>query len=223
MSSASRDGWLFESGPNSLQETTPLASLVTALGLDPERIVAGPAAKNRYIVRGGRLVPVPTGPHRLLSTPLFSLAHEAAAARRALHASRGSGPPTSAYPSLVRDHFGQEMVDYAINPLVAGIYAGDPDTLSTKYAFPKVWEIEQTHGSLIRGMIASMRQRRARGEKPSSRIVSFTRGLQTLPDALAARLPAGALRTRTAVVEITSGPPLEGRQPARRARRRRDV
>jgi oxygen-dependent protoporphyrinogen oxidase len=108
---------------------------------------------------------------------------------------------------FVRDHFGQEIVDYAINPLVAGIYAGDPETLSTKYAFAKLWEIEQTHGSLIRGQIAAMRERRARGEKPAARIVSFTRGLQTLPAALAAQLPAGAIRTRTPVISLSPGRP----------------
>ncbi len=144
-------------------------------------------------------------PHRILTTPLFSLRTKLRLLMEPFTRARVR-PADVSLAAFVRDHFGQEIVDYAINPLVAGIYAGDPEMLSTKYAFAKLWEIEQSHGSLIRGQIAAMKQRRARGEAPASRIVSFTRGLQTLPAALAAKLPAGAIRTRTPVISLSSGP-----------------
>jgi oxygen-dependent protoporphyrinogen oxidase len=201
-----RAGWLIESGPNSLLESPQFDALVTDLGLEAERRYAAPAAKNRYIVRAGRLVPVPMAPHRILTTPLFSLRTKLRFLTEPFTRPRVR-PADVSLAAFGRDHFGQEVVDYAINPLVAGIYAGDPETLSTKYAFPKLWEIEQMQGSLIRGQIAAMRQRRARGEKPATRIVSFARGLQTLPAALAARLPAGAIRTRTAVISLSPGQP----------------
>jgi protoporphyrinogen/coproporphyrinogen III oxidase len=201
-----RDGWLVEHGPNSLMESAPLDALVAELGLQAERQYAAPAAKNRYLVRGGRLVPVPLGPHQLVSTPLFSLRTKLRLLAEPFGRAR-AGPADLSLAALVRAHFGQEMVDYAINPLVAGIYAGDPERLSTKHAFPKLWEVAQTHGSLIRGQIAAMKARRARGEKPVARIVSFARGLQTLPAALAAALPPGAIRTRTAVVGLVPGQP----------------
>ena len=206
VTTVTRDGWLVESGPNSMLESPQLDALVDELGLGAERLYAAPAAKNRYLVRGGRLVPVPMAPHRILTTPLFSLCTKLRLFAEPFTRARVR-PADVSLAAFVRDHFGQEIVDYAINPLVAGIYAGDPETLSTKYAFAKLWEIEQTHGSLIRGQIAAMKQRRARGEKPAARIVSFTRGLQTLPAALAAQLPAGAIRTRTAIVSLSSGPP----------------
>jgi oxygen-dependent protoporphyrinogen oxidase len=206
VTTVARDGWLFEGGPNSLVESAPFDALVTALGLEKERLYAASAAKNRYIVRDGRLVPVPMAPHRLVTTPLFSWR-----TKLRLHAElfmrARVRPADVSLATFVRDHFGQELVDYAVNPLVAGIYAGDPDTLSTKYAFPKLWEIEQTHGSLIRGQIAAMRQRRARGEKAASRIVSFERGLQTLPAALVAHLPAETLHAGTTVLSLIPGPP----------------
>ncbi len=206
VTTVARDGWLFEGGPNSLVESAPFDALVAALGLEKERLYAAPAAKNRYIVRDGRLVPVPMAPPRLVATPLFSWRTKLRLVTELFQRARVR-PADVSLATFVRDHFGQELVDYAINPLVAGIYAGDPDTLSTKYAFPKLWEIEQTHGSLIRGQIAAMRQRRARGEKAASRIVSFERGLQTLPDALVAHLPSGALRAGTTVLSLTPGPP----------------
>jgi oxygen-dependent protoporphyrinogen oxidase len=197
-----RDGWLVECGPNSMLESPHLDALVAGLELTAERQYAEPAAKNRYIVRGGRLVPVPMAPHRLLASPLFSLRTKLRLLTEPFTRARVR-PADMSLGALVRDHFGQEIVDYAVNPLVAGIYAGDPEALSTKYAFAKLWEIEQTHGSLIRGQIAAMRERRARGERAVSRIVSFARGLQTLPATLAARLPAGAVRPGTAVLSLT--------------------
>jgi oxygen-dependent protoporphyrinogen oxidase len=204
--SVARDGWLCECGPNSMLESPALDALVAALELTAERQYAEPAAKNRYLVRGGRLVPVPMAPHRLLASPLFSLRTKLRLLTE-LFARPRIRPADVSLGVLVRDHFGQEIVDYAVNPLVAGIYAGDPYALSTKYAFAKLWEIEQTHGSIIRGQIAAMRERRARGEAAVSRIVSFRRGLQTLPATLGARLPAEAIRTGMDVVSLAPGPP----------------
>jgi len=201
-----RDGWLVECGPNSMLESPHLDELVAGLGLEAERQYAEPAAKNRYLVRGGRLMAAPAGPHRLVTTPLFSGRAKLRLLTEPFRRARVR-PADISLGALVREHFGQEILDYAVNPLVAGIYAGDPDALSTKYAFPKLWEAEQTHGSLIRGMIAQMRQKRARGERGIARIVSFARGLQTLPETLAARLPAGSVRTGVTVLGLTPGAP----------------
>jgi oxygen-dependent protoporphyrinogen oxidase len=206
VSTMSRDGWLAENGPNSLVESPPFDALIAGLGLEAECQYAAPAAKNRYLVRRGRLVPVPMGPLQLVATPLFSLRTKLRILAEPFSRARVRSADAS-LAALVRDHFGQEIVDYAINPLVAGIYAGDPEKLSTKHAFPKLWEAAQAHGSLIRGQIAAMKARRARGEKAVGRIVSFARGLQTLPAALAAGLPSGAIRTRTAVVSLSPGRP----------------
>jgi oxygen-dependent protoporphyrinogen oxidase len=204
VSTTINDGWLIENGPNSLLESPQFDALIADLGLEAECRYAAPVAKNRYIVRGGRLVPVPMAPHKLLATPLFSLRTKLRLFAEPFFRAR-IRPADVSLAAFVRDHLGQEIVDYAINPLVAGIYAGDPEALSTKYAFPKLWEIEQTHGSLIRGQIAAMKAKRARGEKAAARIVSFPRGLQTLPTALAARLPDGAVRCRASVISLSPG------------------
>lgn len=198
------DGWLVENGPNSLLESPSFDALLAGLGLAQECRYAAPAAKNRYLVRNGRLMPVPMAPQRLVSTPLFSWRTKLRILAEPLSRAPMRAPDAS-LAALVRDHFGQEMVDYAINPIVAGIYAGDPEKLSTRYAFPKLWETAQTHGSLILGQIAAMKARRARGEKSVARIASFARGLETLPAALAKALPADAIRLRTGVVAAAPG------------------
>lgn len=204
--STARDGWLAEGGPNTMMESPKVASLVAELGLGTERREAAPAAKNRYLVRGGKLVPLPMAPPKILASPLFSIGTKLRLLAEVFRRPR-SRPADVSIARLIRDHFGQEAVDYALNPFVAGIYAGDPEKLSTRHAFAKLWEIEQTHGSIIRAQVAAMKQRRARGEPPAPPSISFARGLQTLTDALAGRLPAGTVQTGAAVEGLLPGRP----------------
>jgi oxygen-dependent protoporphyrinogen oxidase len=207
MSSIARDGWLIEGGPNSLQETPEIAALLGELGLERERVVANPGAKKRYIVRRGRLVPVPLSPAGLLTSPLFSLGARVKVFTELLHRPRIRTADTS-LANFVAAHFGQEIVDYGLNPLVAGVYAGDPDKLSARHAFPNLWQLERTHGSLLRGFRAQAAARRARGEATGlAPIISFTRGLQTLPVALAAALPANTVQTGASVTGLIPGKP----------------
>ena len=198
------DGWLIEGGPNSLLSGEPAASkLIDELGLAGERIVANPGAKNRYIVRGGRAIAAPMSPPSFLSTPLFSPLGKLRLLSE-LFARRRVRTTDVSLAEFVGTHFGQAFVDYALNPFVSGVYAGNPNKLSARHSFPKLWEIEQTHGSLIRGQIAGAKVRRAQGgARPG--IFSFTHGLQTLTDTLAARIPAGAIALNASLDAIVPG------------------
>jgi len=91
---------------------------------------------------------------------------------------------------FVRRRLGCEFLDYAINPFVAGVYAGDPARLSLRHAFPRLHALEQRYGSLIGGQIfgAGERQRRAAGSRQDAKKISFDDGLQVLIDALRERL-----------------------------------
>jgi len=194
-------GWLVEVGPNTILENhRDILTLITELGLDHEQVVAGPTAKNRYIVRAGKLHAVPTSPLGLWRTTLFS-----ARSKRKLFTELWAKPQERAndigLAELVALHFGQEVVDYALNPFVSGVYAGDPARLSTQHTFPQLLASEQSHGSLIRGQLAQSKARRERGE-PVSRIISFRDGLQTLTDALARSLPAGAAELNATVKNL---------------------
>lgn len=206
--SAHREGgWLAETGPNSVQETPEVTALINALGLGRDRQVANPAARNRFIVRRGRLEPVPLSPPGVLTSPLFSWRSRFKVLRELLTRPRVRTTDTS-LSSFIASHFGQEIVDYALNPLVAGVYAGDPDKLSARYAFPNLWQLERRHGSLLRGFRAQAAERKARGESSGLvPIISFERGLQTLPEALAAALPPGTVRIGTQVTSLIPGRP----------------
>jgi oxygen-dependent protoporphyrinogen oxidase len=190
-------------------ETTPaLAALVDELGLRPERIESEPAAKNRYIVLKGRLVPLPAPPPstELMSTPLLSLGTKMGIMKEATLQPR-ERPSDVSVATLARDHFGREVLDRVVQPFVGGIFAGDAERLSVKHAFPTLWEAERTVGSLIRAAKAQAEKRKAAGLPGSPPMISFKRGLQALTDALASRLPEGTVALNA---EVRSLAPLPG-------------
>lgn len=200
-----RRDWLVEGGPNSLQFGPDVGKLADDVGLGSAVITAAPASQNRFIVRDGRIQPLPSSPLSLLTTSLFSFR-----ARFGIFAEmrlrRLDRPRDVSLSEFVRAHFGQEMVDYALNPFVGGVYAGDPDQLSAKHSFPTLWRIEREHGSLLRGMGAEAKAKRKRGEpRGAPRIVSFAEGLQTLPQAIAAALPEGSIEYGATVSNVIPG------------------
>ncbi|MGD1031861.1 MAG: protoporphyrinogen oxidase [Opitutaceae bacterium] len=198
------DGWLVEAGPNSLQESPELSSLIRDLGLASERVEAGPQAKNRFLLKGGRAVAVPMSGPAFFKSDFLSAGAKLRLLGELLKRRKDRESEVS-LAEFVRDHFGSEILDRAVQPIVSGIYAGDPAVLSAREAFPKLVELERTHGSVLRGMIAGMGRRRKQGQGGPARIISFRRGLQALPEALAARLPEGAVSLRTSVQRIIPG------------------
>jgi oxygen-dependent protoporphyrinogen oxidase len=200
------DGWLIEEGPNSMLAGEPaVAALLAELGLESDVVPANSAARNRYIIRRGKAVAAPLSPPGLIASSLFSPGAKARVLAELLTRPRVRTTDLSV-AEFGRAHFGQEIVDYGINPFVAGIHAGNPQKLSARYAFPKLWALEQKHGSLLRGQMAAARTRKQRKEKAGG-IFSFRRGLQTLPDALAGRLPAGALQLNARIEALLPGSP----------------
>ncbi len=186
-------GALFERGPNSALDTTPLiGELVADLGLQQALRYAAPAADKRYVVRDGALQALPMSPAAFFTTPLFSLGAKLALLREPFVA-RAQADAEESIAAFVRRRLGTEFLDYAIDPFVAGVYAGDPEAISVQAAFPRLHALEQRWGSLIRGQILGARERRRQKEsaKNTARSFSFAGGMQQLTDALAAQ--AGTL------------------------------
>lgn len=201
-----QDGYLAEFGPNSILETSPtITQLVRDLGLEQRRLESNPQSNNRFIVKNGKPVLVPGSPVKFFTSPLFS----ARAKGRLLLEPFLRPAPAEAEESLaefVLRRLGREFLDYAIDPFVAGVYAGDPSRLSVRQAFPKLHALEQKYGSLIKGQILGAKERKRRGEVSKQRApkFSFDHGLQVLTDALHARLePAVRLGTDVARLELS--------------------
>jgi oxygen-dependent protoporphyrinogen oxidase len=200
-------GCLLESGPNSALETTSLINpLLETLGIAGARIPARPEARNRYILRQGRLNALPLSPLAFLTTPLFSMCAKLRLLREPFIA-RGAADREESVAAFVRRRLGAEFLDYAINPFVGGVYAGDPEALSVAAAFPRLHELEQEHGSLIRGQLLGARARRhnPNKSKQSAPMFAFHEGMQTLTDAIARRLLRIELGTEVASVSARNG------------------
>ncbi|MEO0510512.1 MAG: protoporphyrinogen oxidase [Verrucomicrobiota bacterium] len=186
-----REGdYLAEEGPNSIQvNSQELDDFLRGIpGLEELVVEADTVANKRFIVRDGKLHPVPMKPWQAITTPLWSVGGRLRVLKEPFVKAISSETEESA-ADFVRRRLGNELYEYAVNPLIGGIYAGDPEQLSLRYAFPKLHAIEQAHGGLIRGAIAKMRERRkSNAPKLRKRIVSFQNGLHELPDQLAKAL-----------------------------------
>ena len=190
MESTPVKGMLFDRGPNSGLETTPLVRrLVEDLNLSAKFLYATKKGNKRYILRNGTLHPLPMGGSAFLKTKLFS-----PKAKLRLLAEPFIGRSQDGwYQSVARfveRRLGREFLDYAINPFVAGVYAGKPEELSVKSAFPKLYALEEKYGGLIVGTVRSIRERKKRTEvaKQSAKMFSFTEGMQALPLAIYERM-----------------------------------
>ena len=182
-------GYLIDLGPNSALETSDtLRELIRELGLEKQKVYGNEASNNRYVVRDGKLHLIPMSPSKFLKTKLFSTR-----AKLRLFKEPFIKPTDGKDISLadfVRYRLGEEFLDYAINPFVAGVYAGDPENLSTQAAFPKLYALEQKYGSFIKGAIKGSRERKKRGEvsKDRAKLFSFIGGMQIFPDTIADKL-----------------------------------
>jgi oxygen-dependent protoporphyrinogen oxidase len=207
-------GWLVEAGPNSALETTPLfREICQDLKITDRFVYANEAANKRYVLRGGILHALPMNPLAFVGSRLWSMKGKLRLLKEPF-VGRGTGEESIA--GFVERRLGREFLDYGINPFVAGVYAGNPEQLSVQAAFPKLYALEQKYGGLIMGMVRGRKERKQRVEKAKdrARLFSFTNGMQTLPDALAASL-GGALRLNVEVQRIVrsdSGYAVEARE-----------
>ena len=179
-----QSGFLFESGPQSFQGTPTLLGLIRDLGIEGELSTADPRAP-RYILRHGKLQKIPMSPQAVLTSSLLGVG---ARWKVVSEAFRKTKPPDEeeTIAQFVRRKFGHEILEYLVSPFVSGVYAGDPERLSLRAAFPSLEEWEREYGSVLRGAMKS------RGENAESKgappLCSFKRGNSTLMNAIAAKL-----------------------------------
>jgi oxygen-dependent protoporphyrinogen oxidase len=206
---ATPEGYLLEVGPNSLQLSAELQELLADLGLTDQIQDAAAVSQQRYVLRDGRYQVLPSSPPTLLTNGFFSLK----AKWQLLKEFRKPAAPIDAQETVAhffRRRFGPEIVDYAVNPFMAGIYAGDPEQLLIHKTFPQLPALEQQYGSVLRGFAKSSKGAGRR------RIITLQKGIQTITDALAAKLtnyqPATAVTAVSRATDATYQLELKGPQ-----------
>jgi len=184
MKSVQERGFIFETGANTALETTlHFKELVSDLKLESEFIYANPEGKNRYILRDSVLHSMPLGPGSFFLTKLFSTSAKFRVMKEPFI---GRAKKEESIAEFVERRLGREFLDYAIDPFVAGVFAGKPEQLSVSSAFPKLYALEEKYGGLVKGMIKGVQERKQRREKAKDRAetFSFVSGMQALPHAI---------------------------------------
>jgi oxygen-dependent protoporphyrinogen oxidase len=204
------DGCLVEAGPDSFVTEKPWAAdLCRALGLGDQLIGSNDGDRKTYILTRGHLVEMPDGlmfmvPTKILPTglsPLFSWKTKVRMAQELFHPPRAVDRDESV-ADFVERHYGREMVDRLADPLLSGVYGGESASLSVRAVLPRFAEMERTHGSLGRAMLAARKKMPKAQSKAASLFTSLKQGMQHLAEAVVARLTPQALLTNTPVQAI---------------------
>jgi oxygen-dependent protoporphyrinogen oxidase len=189
------DGCTIEAGPDSFLSVKPAAlDLIGELGLRADVIGSNDHLRITYVRKGGKLVPLPDGlmmmvPTKilpLLTTGLLSLGTKVRMGMELLRAPRMK-PGDESVADFVREHYGQEAVDYLAEPLLSGIYGGDPRELSVTAVLPRFVELATKYGSLTRGVLAA-RAHAPKTQTPAPLFRTLKGGLGQLVDAVEASI-----------------------------------
>jgi oxygen-dependent protoporphyrinogen oxidase len=177
-------GFVYETGPNTGVVSNPeIAELFEDLNGKCELEVADPSAKRRLIWKNNQWNALPSGLWSAITTPLFTLGDKFRILGEPWRA-KGTDPDEK-LSDLVKRRLGKSFLDYAIDPFISGIYAGNPNELVPRYALPKLWKLEQEYGSFIGGSIKKARlPKTERDKKATKEVFSAKGGLQCLIDAL---------------------------------------
>jgi protoporphyrinogen/coproporphyrinogen III oxidase len=217
------EGCVIEAGPDSfLAEKPEAAALARELGLGDSLLGSNDAGRRTYILHRGRLQPLPDGlllvvPSRLwpvLTTPLIPFHSKLAIAREWLTGRPPGGPAPEGDESVagfIDRHFGHGMLDSITEPLLAGVYGGDPARLSVRSVLARFRDLETKYGSLTRAGLALRKKMNAAGRMPI--FMSLRDGLGSLVEALAERIGSDRVELRRRVVQVeVPGSSLDGRR-----------
>lgn len=209
ISSQQKQGFTLEQGPSSLARLNDeTQKLLTHTGLDEKLITASSAAKNRFVLKNGSLHPVPTSFSAFLKTDLISWKAKCRLLKEPFVSP--AGDPEESIANFIQRRLGRELLDYLINPFLAGIYAGKPSELNMKATFPSLWSMENQHNSLFRAMIHRLIQSFSGSESSSSdtdsgqdspSIYTLPEGMEQLPHTLAQAFDAN-INYRSTVKKI---------------------
>jgi len=205
------DGCVVEAGPDSFVTEKPWAAdLARSLGLGDQLIGSNDVDRKTYILTRGRLVEMPDGlmfmvPTKILPTglsQLFSWKTKLRMTQELFHPPRAVDHDESV-AAFVERHYGAEMVDRLADPLLSGVYGGEAANLSVRAVLPRFAEMERTHGSLGRAMLAARKKMSQGPKKPAPPLfTSLRNGMQHLAETVVARLTPARLLTNAPVQAV---------------------
>lgn len=190
------DGFTLEYAPNSLLKSPRLVDLIRELKLETEVVAADPNAKKRYVLQNGKLASLPMSVGSLIAGDFFSLKGKLRLLKEPFVRTRSTAGETVA--GFFERRLGREIVEKAADPFISGIYAGNPEKLSIRAAFPRLFELERDFGSLLLGSLRSRAEKAEKADRDFPRTFSFAGGVQTLTRRLAEFL-GDSVRTNASI------------------------
>ncbi len=184
------DGFLFDQGPSGTFFKSPaVEQLINDLGLQARVQFANENAANRYFVKDGVLHPLSMRPMAFLASNLLSWRGKLRLCIEPFLRLK-NGDSQESVADFARRRLGQEALERLIDPLIAGIYAGDPERLDFHFTLPHLAALERQYGSIARALLAMQRARRKKSasELPKSKMFSFDGGMHVLAESLAQQL-----------------------------------
>jgi protoporphyrinogen/coproporphyrinogen III oxidase len=181
------EGFLCEGGVNGFLDNRP-KTLELSEKVSAEPLRSNDASRKRFIFSGGKLQRLPESPPAFFASGLMSLAGKLRIAAEMIIPGNAGEDETLA--SFARRRLGTEAYEKLIDPMASGIYAGNPETLSLRACFPKVYDLEKKYGGLIKGMIRLQREKKKKGSSekvgagPGGILTSFYGGMGVLVDAI---------------------------------------
>ncbi len=195
-------GYIYEEGPNSgVIGNEEVIRLFEDYKNDCELEEASDHNKRRLILKNGKWEALPGGLKAAVTTPLFSLKDKF---RILVEPFRSKGKnPHETLAELVKRRMGQSFLDFAIDPFILGVYAGDPNRLVPKYALPKLYNLEQDYGSFIKGTIQKSFIKKTEEEKKVTRgVFSVKGGLSALIEAIYQKLGTSSVLLETKDIQV---------------------
>jgi protoporphyrinogen/coproporphyrinogen III oxidase len=199
--SHSSGGFVFDDGPSSILEGDGAArAFFRELGLEADIVESRPEARERYVWHDGALRDIPSKPGELATTPLLSILERVRFLKEPFTAPAPAGVEETVSEFVAR-RFGKGLAAKFADVIVSGIWCGDPARLSLDACFPEIRALERAHGSLLKGMEARAKERRAAGAPRAGGMISLSGGLGRVGPAARVRL-GERLRTGTRVAAV---------------------
>jgi len=175
------DGYTCDWGPNGFLDREPATlELVDDLGLSDKLVRAKPRAEKRFVFRSGRLHPVSPHPVKFLTSPLLSIKGRLRVLLEPFVGKKTDSEDETVFDFAAR-RIGSEAAEILVDPMVSGIFGGDARRSSLRACFPRMVQMEEEYGSLVKALIAKKKQGSSGGPSgPTGRLTSFENGLYTL-------------------------------------------
>lgn len=198
-----KEGFIFEQGPNTgILKYPEVVEMFEDLKDKCKLTIANEAVKRRFILHKGKWQQLPAGLIGGIKTPLFSWYDKFRLLGEPFR--KPGNDPDETLADFVKRRMGKSFLEYAVDPFILGVYAGDPELLIPRHALPKLYNLEQEYGSFIGGAIKKqMKGTTEREKKATKEVFSVLGGLSGLINALAEEIGHENIQTAQKNINVT--------------------